>query len=89
MGVVLEILGALLQQPRLPTNLAQIVNINLGRLDEQFLDKLVQENLVKRDHIEGHDVLSITVDGRQVWEDLRRLQKKLDPDADSSHGFWA
>jgi predicted transcriptional regulator len=79
-AIHLEILGALLEQPRLRTSLAQIVNVNLARLDEEYLNPLLRANLVKKDHIESHDVLAITVEGRKFWEDLYTLQRKLDPD---------
>ena len=76
----MEILGALLEQPRLRTNLAQIVNVNLARIDEDYLNNLLRANLIKKDHIESHDVFAITMEGRQFWEELYRLQRKLDPD---------
>ena len=78
MAVYLEILGALLEQPRLPTNLAQIVNVNLARLDE-YLGPLLSASLVKKERIESHEVLTITVEGHKFWEDLYKLEKKLSP----------
>ena len=82
MAVYLEILGALLEKPRLPTNLAQIVNVNLARLDE-YLGPLLSASLVKKDRIESHEVLAITVEGHKFWEDLYKLQKKLSPEQES------
>ncbi len=79
MAVYLEILGALLEQPRLPTNLAQIVNVNLARLDKDYLDSLLSASLVRKDRIESHEVLAITAQGHKFWEDLYKLEKKLSP----------
>jgi predicted transcriptional regulator len=78
-AIRLEILGALMMEPRLRTNLAQIVNVNLARLDT-FLDQFVSANLVKKDKVEGHDVLSITAEGRDFWEALSKLERKLNPE---------
>jgi predicted transcriptional regulator len=78
MAIYLEILGALMAQPRLPTNLAQIVNVNPGRLDE-YLAPLLAASLIKKDKIEGHEVVAILMEGRNAWEQLYKIQVKLDP----------
>lgn len=74
--IYMEILSALMAQPRLPTNLAQTVNINLARLDE-YLGPLQAGSLVKRDKIDGHEVIAITLEGRNMWEDLRKIESTL------------
>ena len=78
MAIYLEILGALMEQSRLPTNLAQIVNVNLARLDE-YLGPLQAASLIKRDKIDGHEVIAITNEGRNVWEDLYKIERRLNP----------
>jgi predicted transcriptional regulator len=88
MAVYLEILGALKEQPRLKTRLAQIANINLARIDEDYLDSLVNAGLVKKEKIESHDVFAITAEGGQAWEDLYRIQKKLNPNQAMPSRFW-
>ncbi len=76
MFIYMEILSALMAQPRLPTNLAQIANVNLARLDE-YLGPLQAGSLVKRDKIDGHEVIAITPEGRNMWEDLHRIEARL------------
>ncbi len=72
----MEILSALMLQPRLPTNLAQIVNVNLARLDE-YLGPLEAARLVKRDKIEGHELIATTIEGRKLWEDWQKIESRL------------
>jgi len=74
--IYMEILSALMLQPRLPTNLAQAVNVNLSRLDE-YLGPLEAGSLVKKDKIDAHEVIAITPAGRNMWEDLHRIQSML------------
>ncbi len=78
MAIYLEILGALMAQPRLPTNLAQIVNVNPGRLDE-YLAPLLAASLIKKDKIEGHEVVAIMMEGRNAWEQLYKIERTLNP----------
>ena len=68
-----EILEALAKQPRLPTKLAQICNINYVRLAE-FLTPLESKGYVKRQVIDGHEVIAITSEGLNFdhqWQELR------------------
>ena len=69
----MEILAALAEQPRLPTKLAQICNVNYVRLNE-FLTPLKDKGYLKMDVIDGHEVIAITSDGLSVnhlWQQLR------------------
>jgi predicted transcriptional regulator len=84
-GSLMEILGALMEQPRLPTNLAQIANVNPGRLDG-YLSPLLTASLIKKDKIEGHEVVTITMEGRNAWEQLYKIERTLDPARAASGG---
>ncbi len=72
----MEVLAALSEQPRLPTKLAQICNINYVRLRE-FLAPLETKGYVKKQIIDGHEVIAITSEGLALHLESQELKLKF------------
>ena len=72
----MEILGALAERPRLPTKLAQTCNINYARLGE-FTKPLEAMGYIRRDTIDGHEVLTVTGEGLKIHGEFERMRTRF------------
>jgi len=72
----MEILEALAESPRLATKLAQVCNINYGRLGE-FTGPLESRGYIKKDVVDGHDFYSITGEGLKIHREFQDLRAKI------------
>jgi predicted transcriptional regulator len=76
--ILLDILAALLDGPKLPTRLAQTCNLSYDNL-VRFAAKLESNGLVERRPEEGHELYAITVEGFDLQADFRRSLLRLGP----------
>jgi len=72
----MEILAAVAEQPRLPTKLAHICNINYTRLGE-YVDPLEARGYVKREMLDSHEVYAITSEGLRLHQDFEKLRSRF------------
>ena len=76
MLICMDILAALAEQPRLPTKLAHICNINYVRLGE-FLTPLEMQGCLKKQVIDGHEVIAITSEGLTLHQQSQQIRVKF------------
>lgn len=74
--ILMDILAALLDGPKLPTRLAQLCNLSYDNF-VKFAGRLESRGLVKRSLEQGHEFYSVTPDGIQVHQDYRKLMERL------------
>ena len=76
MVIVMDILAALLDGPKLPTRLAQICNLSYDNFTK-FASVLQSRNLVRKSLDQCHEVYSINPDGIQLQQDYRKVSERL------------
>jgi predicted transcriptional regulator len=74
--VYIEILTILAEGPHGPTKLARRANISYDRLPD-YTDGLLAKGAIRKDSRDGHDEYSLTPDGAQALEDLRKGMSRL------------
>ncbi len=77
--ILLDILTALLDGPKMPTRLAQTCNLSYDNF-VKFATKLESNKLVERKPEEGHELYAITVEGFKLQEEFRKNLLKLGVD---------
>jgi predicted transcriptional regulator len=74
--ILMDILAALLEGPKLPTRIAQACNLNYENF-VKWVELLESKNLVSRSSEQGHGIYSLTPDGYQVLQDFRKVIERL------------
>jgi len=69
--ILLDILAALLEGPKLPTRLAQTCNLSYDNF-VKFAPILESKKLVERKPEEGHELYALTVEGFKLHEEFRK-----------------
>lgn len=86
--IFMEILAALLEEPRGPTRLAQACNVNYGRIDN-FTKPLEERGLIRRENSGGQEVFIITDAGYRLYQDWLEVWRRLPLEMTSSQqGFY-
>jgi predicted transcriptional regulator len=74
--ILLDILTALLDGPKMPTRLAQTCNLSYDNL-VRFATILESKKLVERKPEEGHELYAVTVEGFKLQEEFRKNLLRL------------
>lgn len=74
--ILLDILGALLEGPKIPTRLAQTANLSYDNL-VRFATILESNKLVERRSDEGRELYFVTAEGLKLHEEFRRNLLRL------------
>jgi predicted transcriptional regulator len=74
--ILLDILAALLDGPKIPTRLAQTANLSYDNL-VRFATILESNKLVERKPAEGHELYFITLEGLRLHEEFRKNLLRL------------
>jgi len=76
--ILMDILGAVLDGPKLPTRLAQLCNLSYDNF-VKFAGRLESRGLVRRSLEQGHELYSVTPDGIQTHRDYVKLIDRVRP----------
>ena len=74
--ILVDILAALLEGPKIPTRIAQNCNLNYLNF-EMWIKILESRGLVTKSSDRGHETYSLTSDGQQVYQDYKKLMERL------------
>jgi predicted transcriptional regulator len=74
--ILLDILTALLDGPKMPTRLAQTCNLSYDNF-VRFATVLESKKLVERKPAEGHELYALTVEGFKLQEEFRKNLLRL------------
>lgn len=74
--ILLDILTALLDGPKMPTRLAQTCNLSYDNF-VKFAAILETKKLLERKPEEGHELLAITAEGFKLQEEFRKSLLRL------------
>ncbi len=72
----MEILGALYEEPRGPSRLAQVCNINYARL-ASYLTPLEAKGFIRKETRQSQQILSLTELGHETYLDWKKLSERF------------